>query len=572
MTLAITSRWEHDIFGTNEGSSHLVITISGGEATSGERAPIDLAFALDRSGSMAGQGKLELVKKAVLAATMQLQETDRVSLVTFDDAVQVRHRLTQLDSAHRAHLERETLALQPGGSTNLSGGWMEACRQLSDIQTGSPRIRRTLLLTDGQANVGITHPQELNKHARELRDRGISTSAIGVGSGFDEFLLSGMVEAGGGNFEYIAHTSELEAFFNNELRSLNEMVALNPYLDLTMPRGVEATLINAFPSETHRRHTSVDLRDLAAGEEVQLVFAVTSRRVQGESMVPEMHLHWTNPKTGTIEDINDNGATIAVGDASNATRDDEAAATVALELGARDQREAVKLDREGRYRESRELFYQSAARLDSAPATADVREMRSSSMMRAQMSPDAAMSEHERKSSVRESHSRSRGGRRRDDDTQPTNDMRQDRRNRAEHLAENTEKNEFMTNDRHGGARRAFYQQAGANAHDEADRHFGARAHAYQRDDAGETDHHEHRGGHRRGAFRAMGDHARRDAERHFRKPGGPRRELFLHAGEVVRVHAEEQFGEQGIDPHKGGPRHDHHRTMCDSRGRRNRS
>jgi Ca-activated chloride channel family protein len=412
MTLNITTSWEQDKFAATEGSSHLVVTISASESAAGERAPIDLAFALDRSGSMGGERKLELVKQAVLAAVQQLKPTDRVSLVTYDHEVQLLHRLTPLDAAHRARLERVTRGIEIGGMTNLSGGWLEACRQLSGDDSDSARVRRSLLLTDGLANVGITAPQELNIHARELRDRGISTSAIGVGEGYDEFLLTSMAESGGGNSQYIAHAAELEAFFSDELRSLAEMVALNPYLDLTMPRGVTAELINAFPTESHRRHTSVDVRDLAAGEQVHLVFAVTSRRVHGESIVPELHLHWTDPRTGSVAEINEEGAAIIIGDTSNAQRDNAAAEKVALEMAARDDREAVKLDREGRYRESRDRFLQSAARLQSAPDTDEIREVMRASQERGHMTARMAMPEHDRKTAVHDAHRRSRGGRR----------------------------------------------------------------------------------------------------------------------------------------------------------------
>jgi Ca-activated chloride channel family protein len=414
MTLNITTSWEHDTFAATEGSSHLVVTISASESAAGERAPIDLAFALDRSGSMGGERKLELAKQAVLAAVQQLKPTDRVSLVTYDHEVQVLHRLTPVDAAHRARLERVTRGIEVGGMTNLSGGWLEACRQLSGDDSDATRVRRALLLTDGLANVGIIEPRELNTHARELRDRGISTSAIGVGEGFDEILLSSMVESGGGNFQYIAHAAELEAFFSDELRSLADMVALSPYLDLTMPHGVTAELINAFPTETHRRHTSVDVRDLAAGEQVHLVFAVTSRRVRGESIVPELHLHWTNPRTSTVEEINQEGAPIAVGDTSNAQRDDAATEKVALEMAARDHREAVKLDREGRFRESRDRFFQSAARLEAAPDTEEVRGVRSRTRQLYSMDASMAMPEHDRKTAIHDAHRRSRGGRRPD--------------------------------------------------------------------------------------------------------------------------------------------------------------
>lgn len=412
MTLNITTSWEHDIFAANEGSSHLVVTISASASTRGERAPIDLAFALDRSGSMGGERKLELVKEAVLAAVQQLEPTDRVSLVTYDHEVQVLHRLTPVDTAHRARLARVTRGIEVGGMTNLSGGWLEACRQLSADDTDTTRVRRALLLTDGLANVGITEPRELNMHARELRDRGISTSAIGVGEGFDEILLSGMAESGGGNFQYIAHASELESFFSEELRSLADMVALNPYLDLTMPHGVNAELINAFPAETHRGHTSVDVRDLAAGEQVHLVFAVTSRRAHGESIVPELHLHWTDPRTGSVVEVNEKGAAITIGDARNARRDDATAEKAALEMAARDHREAVKLDREGRFRESRDRFNQSVARLAAAPDTEEIREARVEAHYLYSMDASMAMPEHDRKTTVHAAHRRSRGGRR----------------------------------------------------------------------------------------------------------------------------------------------------------------
>ena len=42
------------------------------------------------------------------------------------------------------------------------------------------RVRRSLLLTDGLANVGIVDEGQLTHHAAELRRRGISTTALGV--------------------------------------------------------------------------------------------------------------------------------------------------------------------------------------------------------------------------------------------------------------------------------------------------------------------------------------------------------------------------------------------------------
>lgn len=408
MNLTLSTQWEHTHFNSTEGTTHLVITIRANAEAHAERAPIDLAFALDRSGSMNGANKIELVKQAVKAAVSQLRDTDRAALVVFDDFIETPHYLTPLDRDHRRHLDAATASIFARGSTDLAGGWMESARQLQKEPGASNRIRRTLLLTDGLANQGITNPTQLAKMATELREGGVTTSAIGVGHGFDEILLSNMSEAGGGNFQYIADAAELEAFFSEEIRSLGTMVALNPFLDISLPQGMTAELINAFPHDQHRNRASVDLRDLSAGDEVNLVFAINARHMREQAITPELHVHWNQPATGEIQEINEHGACIPVS-TGTATKNDAAAIIVALELAARDHREAVKLDREGRYQESRQHFRQSLDMLNAAPDSDEVLELRSRSKVFASQSM-APMSEHDRKQTVHDAHYRSRRG------------------------------------------------------------------------------------------------------------------------------------------------------------------
>lgn len=406
MNLSLSTQWEHSHYNPNEGKSHLVITIKATEKIPTGRAPIDLSFALDRSGSMNGTNKIELVKEAVIAAVNQLNDSDRAALVVFDEIVDTLHTLTPLDTPHRRRLERVTHAVYARGATNLSGGWMASARQLQG-DSNDQRIRRTLLLTDGLANHGITNPRQLADHATELREGGITTSAIGVGSGFDEMLLSSIAESGGGNFQYIADAAGLEAFFSEEISSLSTLVAINPFLDISLPAGMQAELINAFPHDQRRNRASVDLRDLSAGEKVNLVFAVSSRHVRADEISPELHLHWQLPTTGEIQEINESSASIAVS-TETPTSHEDAAVIVALELAAREHREAILLDREGRYQESRDLFRQSYDRLMAAPDSDEVLDLRERS---AAMASQAIrpMDEHMRKETVHASHMRSRG-------------------------------------------------------------------------------------------------------------------------------------------------------------------
>ena len=59
-------------------------------------------------------------------------------------------------------------------------------------------------MTDGLANNGMTDPDELARHAAELRARGVSATTFGIGADFDEVLLQSLADAGGGHFYFIA--------------------------------------------------------------------------------------------------------------------------------------------------------------------------------------------------------------------------------------------------------------------------------------------------------------------------------------------------------------------------------
>ncbi len=418
-TLSLSARWERADVDRDGDETGLLIHIaaSSGPTASAHRAPLDIAFALDRSGSMHGPDKIDLVKEAVIAATDHLDDEDRVALVSFDHEVEVRHELTFANGAGKRRLSRMLADVEARGSTNLSGGWLTACQQLAAVQRpdGPLRLQRALLLTDGLANQGITEPGELVRHATELRRRGIETTTIGVGRHFDEMLLSGMAEAGGGAFEYIAETSQLRSFFEQEIGDLLQARALRPVLRVTFPDGVRGRLVSAFPVDRHGKTVIVDLRSLSAGETVDLVFDISVRAgARPDDTAPMVELEWLQATTGERSGMHQELPALRLVDtdaARGAVRDDEVAEIIAKARADRDQREAIRLDREGRFRESRAMFHQSAVRLAEAPQTDAVQAeyARAMTFAKKDMRP---LDEHTRKQRVYESLARSRGQRR----------------------------------------------------------------------------------------------------------------------------------------------------------------
>ncbi len=279
--VALTAALDRQSLDVVGGRRFLALTLRAPEVTNDEgstRRPLNLAFVLDRSGSMAGE-KLELVKRAVAIGINGLAATDRAAVVTYDNQVRILAEGNRMTGDAKASIGLALARLRPGGSTALGEGWLTGCRLVAAAaaEHDADWLTRSLLLTDGLANIGITDPNELIGHAVNLRQRGVTTTTFGVGAHFDEQLLRGMAEAGGGNFYFIEPAEQIADFFAGELGELLSVFAEETTLTLTLPDGVAAKLLNDYPASvstlTPESTTSVTiaLGSLSAGEERTII-------------------------------------------------------------------------------------------------------------------------------------------------------------------------------------------------------------------------------------------------------------------------------------------------------------
>ncbi|RKH65667.1 vWA domain-containing protein [Corallococcus aberystwythensis] len=257
---------------TGPGEAFAVFELSARLPEKVQRVPVNLALVVDRSGSMDGE-KLADAKRAAQELVKQLRTGDRLALVHYGSDVTVVPSVV-INDATRAELLSTIEAIRVNGGTNMSGGLVAGANAVR-AYAREYRVTRAILLSDGEPTEGVTSNEGLFSEVGKMREAGLTVSALGVGSGFNDTLMRGMAERGGGFSGFISDSSELAAIFTRELEQAASTVARGVSLSLTLPPGVSGLEVMGLPSTRQGNTVRIPLYDLTGGQSARVVAKLT---------------------------------------------------------------------------------------------------------------------------------------------------------------------------------------------------------------------------------------------------------------------------------------------------------
>ena len=165
-----------------------------------------------------------------------LDRHDTISIVAYSSGVDVLVPAMRL--SNRAMVERRIDGIYSGGSTALYDGVRVGGEQLEKY-LDREHVNRVILLSDGLANVGPKSPSQLAELGYKLIKKGISVTTLGLGTGYNEDLMTRLANVTDGNHAFVETANELEKFFALELGDITSVVAQDIEIEIIIRPGIQ---------------------------------------------------------------------------------------------------------------------------------------------------------------------------------------------------------------------------------------------------------------------------------------------------------------------------------------------
>ena len=176
--------------------------------------PCNLTFLIDVSGSMEWNNGLEMAKRGLKMLVGKLRDEDHVAIVTYANGTAV--RLPSVSGREKNAIRAVIDGLSAGGGT-AGGAGIQLAYEEAKKNFDRKANNRVILVTDGDFNIGISSPKELEDFIAAKRESGVFLTVLGVGRGnYQDANMKRLANAGNGNYAFLDSVLEAKKVMMNE--------------------------------------------------------------------------------------------------------------------------------------------------------------------------------------------------------------------------------------------------------------------------------------------------------------------------------------------------------------------
>ncbi len=272
----------------------LLLSLTAEDMRITHRAPLSLMLCVDLSGSMMGR-PLELVIESIRILLQQLNEDDRLGMVTFANTGRLVTPMKLLTPETRGFFHGVLSGIQAAGSTNMEDGLRMAFKHIPESRPGE--LVHMVLLSDGKPNRGMVHPNDLEALVGRKRQN-TTVSCFGYGPDHDEDLLQDLARQGGGGYAYVESGEVAPLAFARELGSLFSMIGTD--IKILFRPGMGCSVLGIQGEQTIHytdRGMAIAVPDMIGGQKIHLMLdmQIKTPARTGAFTVADIELNYTLP-------------------------------------------------------------------------------------------------------------------------------------------------------------------------------------------------------------------------------------------------------------------------------------
>jgi len=338
------------------------------------RQPMAVSLIIDSSGSMEGE-KMMNARHAAASFLNTLANGDLVSVYTFaDDATEIAAP-TVVDADSRAALIDAVSRIEANGGTNMFAGVSAGQARMAQATDQHP-VRRLVVISDGQANIGPHAPADFERIAVQGTEHGAQISSIGVGLDYDETSLAALTLRSSGRMYHLRDPGQMANILDAELNLLALTVATGAVISVTPAPGVELLGLAVGEASIVDGRMEIPLGTVFAGQSRELLVRTrVSAHHEGTADLARVELRFrpTHATSGTDFVVQRSSVRFAVtsdGALAAESRQPRVQAMLASFQAAQAQLVATELLNEGRSEEATAQLQVAEEQLEIAASAA----------------------------------------------------------------------------------------------------------------------------------------------------------------------------------------------------------